>query len=52
MISAALIELIEVHANHLAGDVARDLGMSENAVYIAKCRVLRRLRRELAGLVD
>ena len=25
MISAALIELIEVHANHLAGDVARDL---------------------------
>jgi hypothetical protein len=25
MISATLIELIEVHANHLAGDVARDL---------------------------
>lgn len=33
-------------------DVARDLGVSENAVYIARCRVLRRLRQELNGLVD
>lgn len=33
-------------------EVARELGISENAVYIAKCRVLRRLRQELAGLVD
>lgn len=35
-----------------AADVARELGISENAVYIARCRVLRRLRRELAGLLD
>ena len=33
-------------------DVACELGISENAVYIAKCRVLRRLREELSGLVD
>jgi RNA polymerase sigma-70 factor (ECF subfamily) len=35
-----------------AHKVAADLGISENAVYIAKCRVLRRLRQELAGLTD
>ena len=35
-----------------AEEVARELGISENAVYIAKCRVLRRLRQELAGLVE
>lgn len=35
-----------------ASDVARELGISENAVYLAKCRVLRRLRDELAGLLD
>jgi len=34
------------------GEVARDLGISANAVYIAKCRVLRRLRHELSGLVE
>jgi RNA polymerase sigma-70 factor (ECF subfamily) len=33
-------------------EVARDLGISENAVYIAKCRVLRRLRQELTGLFE
>jgi RNA polymerase sigma-70 factor (ECF subfamily) len=32
--------------------VARELGTSENAVYLAKGRVLRRLRRELEGLLD
>jgi RNA polymerase sigma-70 factor (ECF subfamily) len=35
-----------------AADVARDLGMSENAVYLAKARVLRLLRQELDGLLD
>jgi RNA polymerase sigma-70 factor (ECF subfamily) len=35
-----------------ADEVARQLGMSRNAVYIAKCRVLRRLRQELDGLAD
>jgi RNA polymerase sigma-70 factor (ECF subfamily) len=35
-----------------AAEVARELGISENAVYLAKCRVLRRLRQELAGLVE
>jgi len=35
-----------------AADVAQQLGVSENAVYLAKGRVLRRLREELAGLLD
>jgi RNA polymerase sigma-70 factor (ECF subfamily) len=35
-----------------AAEVAAQLGISENAVYIAKCRVLRRLRQELDGLLD
>jgi RNA polymerase sigma-70 factor (ECF subfamily) len=35
-----------------AADVARELGISENAVYLARCRVIRRLRTELAGLID
>jgi RNA polymerase sigma-70 factor (ECF subfamily) len=35
-----------------AAEVAAQLGLSENAVYIAKCRVLRRLRQELAGLLE
>jgi RNA polymerase sigma-70 factor (ECF subfamily) len=32
--------------------VAAELGVSENAVYLARSRVLRRLRQELAGLFD
>lgn len=35
-----------------AAEVARELGMTENAVYIAKCRVLRRLRQQLSGLFE
>ena len=35
-----------------AQDVARELNISVNAVYVAKCRVLRRLREELLGLLD
>ncbi len=35
-----------------AAEVARELGISENAVYVAKCKVLRRLRQELSGLID
>jgi RNA polymerase sigma-70 factor, ECF subfamily len=35
-----------------AADVARELKISENAVYIAKSRVLRRLHEELHGLLD
>jgi RNA polymerase sigma-70 factor (ECF subfamily) len=33
-------------------EVARELGITENAVYIAKFRVLRKLRQDLDGLVD
>jgi RNA polymerase sigma-70 factor (ECF subfamily) len=33
-----------------AGEVAAELGLSVKAVYLAKARVLRRLRQELAGL--
>ncbi len=35
-----------------AAEVARELGISESAVYAAKYRVLRQLRQELAGLLD
>jgi RNA polymerase sigma-70 factor (ECF subfamily) len=35
-----------------AAEVARELGLSVNAVYLAKGRVLRRLRAELEGLLD
>lgn len=35
-----------------ASEVGAELGMSVNAVYIAKSRVLTRLRQEAAGLVD
>jgi RNA polymerase sigma-70 factor (ECF subfamily) len=35
-----------------AAEVGRKLGISENAVYLAKGRVLRRLRQELAGLLE
>ena len=35
--------------NHPARDIAADLGMSVDAVYQAKARVLRRLREELHG---
>ena len=35
-----------------AAEVARSLGISENAVYLARCRVLRRLRQELDHLLD
>jgi RNA polymerase sigma-70 factor (ECF subfamily) len=33
-----------------AADVASELGISEGGAYVAKCRILRRLRQELAGL--
>ncbi len=33
-------------------DVAADLGVSTNAVYLARARVLGRLREEFAGLID
>ncbi len=35
-----------------AVEVSRELGITENAVYLAKSRVLRRLRQELEGLLD
>jgi RNA polymerase sigma-70 factor (ECF subfamily) len=39
-------------ADKPAERVASDLGLSLDAVYTAKSRVLRRLRQELAGLLD
>jgi RNA polymerase sigma-70 factor (ECF subfamily) len=33
-------------------EVAAELGITEKAVYLAKARVLRRLREELEGLWD
>jgi RNA polymerase sigma-70 factor (ECF subfamily) len=35
-----------------AAEVARGVGITTNAVYVAKSRVLSRLRAELCGLVD
>jgi RNA polymerase sigma-70 factor (ECF subfamily) len=33
-------------------DVAGELGISTNAVYVARCRVVKRLYDELEGLLD
>jgi len=33
-------------------EVARDLGMTANAVYLAKSRILRKIREEYEGLID
>lgn len=41
-----------VVADRPAADVARELNMSPHAVYLAKSRVLRRLREELEGFLD
>jgi RNA polymerase sigma-70 factor (ECF subfamily) len=41
-----------VIAGRPVAEVAAQLGISANAVYLAKSRVLRRLREELAGLLD
>lgn len=35
-----------------APEVARELGVTENSIYLAKGRVLRRLRKELEGLLE
>lgn len=40
-----------VVADRPATEVAAELGMTRNAVYVAKYRVLRHLRRELEGLL-
>lgn len=42
----------QVVSGDSASVVAQRLGMTENAVYLAKSRVLRRLRNELDGLMD
>ena len=41
-----------VVAGRPAADVAGELGITPNAVYLAKARVLRRLRAELDGLLE
>jgi RNA polymerase sigma-70 factor (ECF subfamily) len=41
-----------VVSGRTAAAIAAELGISESAVYVAKCRVLKRLRTELAGFLD
>jgi RNA polymerase sigma-70 factor (ECF subfamily) len=41
-----------VVADRAASEVAAELGITVNAVHLAKSRVLRRLRAELQGLLD
>ena len=41
-----------VTSGRRAAEVAAELGISEGAVYVARCRVLGRLREELEGLLD
>lgn len=41
-----------VIAGQLPAEVARDLGISVNAVYMAKSHILRRIREEYAEIVD
>ena len=43
---------MQVAEGRSAADVGRELGISPNAVRVAKCRVLRRLREELDGMLD
>lgn len=43
---------LHVAEGRTAADVGQELGMTPNAVHVAKCRVMRRLREELAGLID
>jgi RNA polymerase sigma-70 factor (ECF subfamily) len=52
--TAASWEAFDRHAlrGQAAKEVAAALGMSVNAVLIARSRILRRVREELAGLVD
>ncbi|MBN9119609.1 MAG: hypothetical protein J0I06_10710 [Planctomycetes bacterium] len=38
--------------DHRASEVAAQLGLAANAVYLARSRVLQRLRAELDGLLD
>ena len=44
--------LRHVQEGEPAGQVAEALGLSLNSVLLAKCRVLKRLRQEAAGLVE
>jgi RNA polymerase sigma-70 factor, ECF subfamily len=37
---------------HAPADIASDLGITVNAVYLAKSRILRRLREEFTDLID
>jgi RNA polymerase sigma-70 factor (ECF subfamily) len=41
-----------VVAGRTAAEVAKELGLTLNAVYLAKSRVLRRLHQELHGMLD
>lgn len=43
---------LQVFDGRKAADVAAELGLSLNSVLLAKSRVLKRLREELAGLVE
>jgi RNA polymerase sigma-70 factor, ECF subfamily len=43
---------LHVAEGRSAADVGSELGISANAVHVAKCRVMRRLRQELDGLMD
>ena len=43
---------LHVTEKRSAEDIGRELGISANAVRVAKSRVMRRLREELAGLLD
>jgi RNA polymerase sigma-70 factor (ECF subfamily) len=41
-----------VVAGRPAAEVAAELGITVNAVHLARARVLRRLRQELEGLIE
>lgn len=43
---------LSISTERAAADIGQELNMSEGAVFAAKCRILKRLREELAGLMD
>ena len=52
LVAATKVFAIQGYRRTQMADVAKELGITPNAVHIAKHRVMRRLRDELDGLME